>query len=95
MIVTYNNHPESDLRVVEGIETSGGRSVALHLDVSRSESYGTFLNTLQEIVSVTWEREHIDVLINNAGFGLFNPIETVKESEFDTLFAVHLKGPFS
>jgi NAD(P)-dependent dehydrogenase (short-subunit alcohol dehydrogenase family) len=32
--------------------------------------------------------------VNNAGFGLFNPIETVTEAQFDSLFNVHLKGPF-
>jgi NAD(P)-dependent dehydrogenase (short-subunit alcohol dehydrogenase family) len=32
--------------------------------------------------------------VNNAGFGLFNPIETVTEEQFDGLFNVHLKGPF-
>nr|WP_024965735.1 SDR family oxidoreductase [Pantoea sp. IMH] len=94
VIVTYNSHPESALRVVKEIEASGGRAVALHLDVARTETFGTFRDALLDIVSVTWEREQIDVLVNNAGFGLFNPIETVTESEFDTLFAVHLKGPF-
>lgn len=38
--------------------------------------------------------KHIDGLVNNAGYGLFNPIETVTENEFDGLFNVHLKGPF-
>ncbi|MEO8856904.1 MAG: SDR family oxidoreductase, partial [Burkholderiaceae bacterium] len=33
-------------------------------------------------------------LVNNAGYGLFNPIETVSEPQFDGLFKVHLKGPF-
>jgi NAD(P)-dependent dehydrogenase (short-subunit alcohol dehydrogenase family) len=33
-------------------------------------------------------------LVNNAGFGLFNPIAAVTEEQFDGLFNVHLKGPF-
>lgn len=94
VIVTYNSHPESALKVVKDIEASGGRACALPLDISRTETFGAFRNTLLNLLSVTWGQDYIDVLINNAGFGLFNPIEKVTESEFDSLFSVHLKGPF-
>lgn len=32
--------------------------------------------------------------MNNAGYGLFNPLESVTEAQFDGLMNVHLKGPF-
>jgi NAD(P)-dependent dehydrogenase (short-subunit alcohol dehydrogenase family) len=32
--------------------------------------------------------------VNNAGYGLFNPLETVTQDQFDGLMNVHLKGPF-
>ena len=32
--------------------------------------------------------------LNNAGYGLFNPLESVTEAQFDGLLNVHLKGPF-
>jgi NAD(P)-dependent dehydrogenase (short-subunit alcohol dehydrogenase family) len=35
-----------------------------------------------------------DYLVNNAGYGLYDPIATVTEAQFDGLFNVHLKGPF-
>ncbi|MGH7005764.1 MAG: SDR family NAD(P)-dependent oxidoreductase, partial [Alphaproteobacteria bacterium] len=41
-----------------------------------------------------WDRQTFDFLVNNAGYGLYNPIPTVTEEEFDGLFNVHLKGPF-
>ncbi|MEM6158970.1 SDR family oxidoreductase [Erwinia sp. P6884] len=94
VIVTYNSHPESALKVVKDIEASGGRAGALPLDVSRTETFGAFRSALLNLLSAAWGQKYIDVLINNAGFGLFNPIETVTESEFDSLFSVHLKGPF-
>jgi NAD(P)-dependent dehydrogenase (short-subunit alcohol dehydrogenase family) len=31
--------------------------------------------------------------VNNAGYGFYNPIATVTESQFDGLLNVHLKGP--
>jgi NAD(P)-dependent dehydrogenase (short-subunit alcohol dehydrogenase family) len=32
--------------------------------------------------------------VNNAGHGVFEPITSVSEEQFDGLFNVHLKGPF-
>ena len=39
-------------------------------------------------------RHTFDFLVNNAGYGLYAPIPTVTEEQFDGLFNVHLKGPF-
>ncbi|EGH13808.1 Short-chain dehydrogenase/reductase SDR [Pseudomonas amygdali pv. morsprunorum str. M302280] len=33
-------------------------------------------------------------MVYNAGYGVFNPLVTVSEAQFDGLFNVHLKGPF-
>lgn len=41
-----------------------------------------------------WGASHLEGVVNNAGYGLFNPIATVSEEQFDGLFNVHLKGPF-
>lgn len=41
-----------------------------------------------------WDRNTFDFLVNNAGYGLYAPIQDVTEAKFDGLFNVHLKGPF-
>ena len=41
-----------------------------------------------------WNISTLTGLVNNAGYGLFNPLQTVSEAQFDGLFNVHLKGPF-
>lgn len=94
VIVTYNNHPDSAEDVVKEIEREGGQAAALKLDVARTGSFGAFRDELKNILRHFWGRENLDVLVNNAGFGLFNPIESVTENQFDELFRVHLKGPF-
>ena len=38
--------------------------------------------------------EQIDVLVNNAGFGVFKPVEDMKEEEFMSQFSVNVKGVF-
>jgi NAD(P)-dependent dehydrogenase (short-subunit alcohol dehydrogenase family) len=94
VILTWHRHPQAADDVVRQIEKAGGQAVALQLDVSRSETFPAFRAQLEALLPRIWHRSDFDVLINNAGFGLFNPIETVTESEFDSLFNVHLKGPF-
>lgn len=37
---------------------------------------------------------HVDVLINNAGTGLYAPVEALTPEQWDHMMAVNLKGPF-
>jgi NAD(P)-dependent dehydrogenase (short-subunit alcohol dehydrogenase family) len=94
VILTYNSHPEGADEVVRTINTGGGKAVALKLDVADTESFPAFRDAVAAVLAATWGRDTFDHLVNNAGYGVFNPIASVTEVEFDGLFAVHLKGPF-
>ena len=94
VVVTYNNNPEKADAVVAVIAATGGTAVALKLDVGDSQSFPAFLDAVKEQLQAVWGRKTFDYLVNNAGYGLFNPIATVTEEQFDGLFNVHLKGPF-
>ncbi|MCG6856803.1 MAG: SDR family oxidoreductase [Salaquimonas sp.] len=37
----------------------------------------------------------INILVNNAGFGMRNPIEEITIDDFDRMFAVHVRGSFA
>jgi len=91
VILTYNSNPALAETVVDGIEADGGKAVALKLDVADTSA---FRDAVSAALKAQWDRETFDGLVNNAGYGLYNPIATVTEAEFDGLFAVHLKGPF-
>lgn len=94
VILTYNSRPSAAEEVVAQIEASGGRAVALRLDVGDSCSFGAFRAEVERSLEAVWGRKDFDALVNNAGHGFFNPIETVTEEQFDGLLNVHLKGPF-
>ncbi|MCX5580081.1 SDR family NAD(P)-dependent oxidoreductase [Kaistia terrae] len=94
VIVTYNSNPQSADAVVSAITAKGGKAVALKLDVGNSRSFPEFREAVSAQLRSIWGRQTFDFLVNNAGYGLYNPIETVTEEQFDGLFNVHLKGPF-
>lgn len=93
VILTWRNQAEAARHIVERIAAAGGQAAAIRLDVAQVDTFSHFHHQVQQQLSL-WGRSSIDVLVNNAGYGAFNPIETVTEAEFDGLFHVHLKGPF-
>ncbi|MBK5437077.1 SDR family oxidoreductase [Pseudomonas sp. TH32] len=94
VILTYNSHPDAAQAVVQRIESAGGQAVALPLDVADVRSFEGFGETVKRTLSATWGVGGLSGLVNNAGFGLFNPLASVTEAQFDGLLNVHLKGPF-
>jgi NAD(P)-dependent dehydrogenase (short-subunit alcohol dehydrogenase family) len=94
VVVTYNNNPAKAYEVVSAIVGKGGKAVALKLDVGNSQSFAEFRDAVTVQLKAIWERAKFDCLVNNAGYGLYAPISTVTEQQFDGLFNVHLKGPF-
>ena len=70
------------------ISAAGGRSLVVPADVSRLEDVeNLFSKTLQESPT-------IDVIINNAGLGYFNPVEEMPEHEYEQMFDINVKGSF-
>ncbi|WP_058833587.1 SDR family NAD(P)-dependent oxidoreductase [Luteimonas abyssi] len=94
VIVTYHTQPAAAAAVVDRIEAAGGRACALPLDVGHVAGFDDFRDAVAQTLERTWQTTMLAGLVNNAGHGLFNPIERVTESQFDDLLGVHLKGPF-
>lgn len=94
VVVTYNSNPAKAEDVVKTIVEKGGKAVALKLDVGDIGAFPAFRDAVASKLRSVFGREGFDYLVNNAGYGLFNPIATVTEEQFDGLFNVHLKGPF-
>lgn len=95
VILTYRTGQSEADEVVKAIEARGRKAVALALDVAKIETFAGFVSELRDVLARTWQREHIDHLVNNAGYGLApTQLADTSEAQFDELSAVHLKGPF-
>ncbi|QFY59300.1 SDR family oxidoreductase [Rhizobium grahamii] len=94
VVVTYNSNPAKADDVVKTIAEGGGKAFALKLDVADVGAFPAFRDAVASKLRSVFGRDDFDYLVNNAGYGLFNPIATVTEEQFDGLFNVHLKGPF-
>ncbi|UZE14227.1 SDR family NAD(P)-dependent oxidoreductase [Pseudomonas sp. B21-053] len=94
VILTYKSHADSAHAVVQRIQAAGGKAVALELDVAEVSGFSRFREAVQQALQATWGVATLGGLVNNAGHGLFNPLESVTEAQFDGLLNVHLKGPF-
>jgi NAD(P)-dependent dehydrogenase (short-subunit alcohol dehydrogenase family) len=90
VILTYNSQAAKADEVVSQITASGGKAAALKLDVGDTRGFAGFRSDVERILG----SDQLTGLVNNAGYGLYNPIATVTEAEFDGLMNVHLKGPF-
>jgi len=68
------------------IQVSGGEAISLPADVSEP----TQVRVAVDETLARWSR--IDVLINNAGYGLIGTVDTTTPEEFQQIFAVNVMG---
>lgn len=94
VILTYQQNIDAADDTVRRIGHEGGKAAALPLDLGATASFAAFRDSVQEMLMRCWETRQLSGVVNNAGYGLFNPIATVTEAQFDGLMGVHLKGPF-
>ncbi|WP_343742968.1 SDR family oxidoreductase [Herbaspirillum huttiense] len=94
VVLTYNHQVGRAQQVVHQIAAKGGKAAALMLDVSDIGGFADFHAALKELLAEIWHTDQLAGLVNNAGHGIFNAIESVSEAQFDGLMNVHLKGPF-
>lgn len=78
----------SDEGLVNEINATGRRVLAVQMDVSKTDEIKAAFETIEK------EFGHLDILVNNAGIGPSNAVEDVTEADFDYTVEVNLKGTF-
>ena len=94
LILTYRSHGDEAAAVVKRAVALGRRAVALPLDLTATTSFPAFAAQVRTALREHWQREQFDALVNNAGSGGHATVADTTADDFDSLFAVHLKGPF-
>jgi len=80
---------EGEIRAVaDEIKAAGGQATPLRLDVAQeSEILGVFKQIQQRF-------GRLDMLVNNAGIGLYGPVRDFRTDDLDKLLGVNLRGAF-
>jgi NAD(P)-dependent dehydrogenase (short-subunit alcohol dehydrogenase family) len=94
VMLTYRNKETEAFETVKEIETMGRKAVAMHLDMNDLSNLEHFIAELKNKLKVSWNTEHFDFLINNAGMGVTLPFLEVTGEVFDNFLNVHFKGVY-
>jgi NAD(P)-dependent dehydrogenase (short-subunit alcohol dehydrogenase family) len=94
VILTYHSKKEEAQAVVAEIEQSGLKAAALQLNTGDIKSFDTFFGQLKTVLKDTFNTDHFDFLINNAGTGFHALFAETTEDAFDELLNIHYKGVF-
>ena len=88
VVVNYGKSADNAKAVVAGIESKGGKAVAIQADMSKIED-------VRRLIRETVDRfGRLDILVNNAGIVIFKPLVETTEQEFDQIVALNAKGPY-
>lgn len=94
VIITYNSKKDEAEAVVAEIGRLGGKAAALQLNTGDIRAFGPFFDELKTVLVNTFNTDHFDFLVNNAGIGNDAPFATTAEEQFDLLMNIHFKGVF-
>jgi NAD(P)-dependent dehydrogenase (short-subunit alcohol dehydrogenase family) len=86
--LTYRERRETAEDVVREIERSGGRAIAVPMEVRNRESVRT------GILATETAFGGLDILVNNAGMNRPSDFDHITDDDWDDILAVNLKGPF-
>ncbi len=79
---------KADSGLAAEIRAMGRRALPLQMDMTNLEQ------VRRAVEDAAKEFGRLDILVNNAGLGPENPVENVREEDFDLTVAVNLKGTF-
>lgn len=94
VILTYHSQQAEAEAVVLEIAKKSQQAVALRLDVTDSKSFTAFAQQVQTVLQQTWQQQHFQFLVNNAGIGIHATFAETTEEQFDQLVNIHLKSTF-
>jgi NAD(P)-dependent dehydrogenase (short-subunit alcohol dehydrogenase family) len=93
IVLTYREAASAAGAVVAQIHALRRRALALPLDVTDAAGFGAFAERVRDGLD-SWGATRLDGLVNNAGAGAHASFAETTSAQFDSMVAIHLKGPF-
>lgn len=87
-VIIADLNGEAAQKTAEEIENTGGKALALEVNVANHESVAHMVETSMDVLT------RIDVLINNAGITRDNLLIRLGDDDWDSVLDVNLKGVF-
>lgn len=87
-VVLAARNSESLTRLEKEIHSRGGKALAVSTDVTSDDSVKNLIDETKKHFAA------IDILINNAGVGVFNNVVDTTNEEYEKMMNVNLKGVF-
>ncbi|MGA9363905.1 MAG: SDR family NAD(P)-dependent oxidoreductase [Bacteroidota bacterium] len=75
-------------KVADEVRRGGAEALAVPTDVSQEDQVDRLVKTAHKAFG------RIDVLVNNAGFGIFSKVAEMKTGDFQSMFDVNVRGVF-
>ena len=94
VIITYHSNQTQAEEVVALIKAKGVSAAAFQLDSSKTETFDSFFQTLNNYLNETYNKAKFDYLINNGGTALYAPFDKTTEDQFDQIINIHFKGVY-
>jgi NAD(P)-dependent dehydrogenase (short-subunit alcohol dehydrogenase family) len=94
VIFTYNNKKDDALAVKKEIEKMGCKAETLQFNAGDIKNFAPFIDALKTTLKNSFNTDHFDFLINNAGIGIHASFAETSEEQFDELMNIHFKGVF-
>lgn len=92
VVLTYQSRADAAAEVVAAVEAAGQRAVAVPLDVAAPSTFPAFAAALDAALAQLGA-DRVDVLVHNAGVGLYAPLLATTEAQLDAMLTVHVKAP--
>jgi NAD(P)-dependent dehydrogenase (short-subunit alcohol dehydrogenase family) len=94
VIITYRGNKEGADETIQRVKESGGKAIALSLDMSQLASLDAFVSEVNSVLKKEWNGGKLFGLVNNAGIGGNFPFGNVTEQVFDEFLNIHFKGVY-
>ncbi|MEQ8899127.1 MAG: SDR family oxidoreductase [Roseovarius sp.] len=94
VVFTYAGNKQAAETTLAEVKAHGVPAAALQLDQTDPTRIAALPALLRDVLRETFNRTTIDHLVNNAGTGQWSLFTDTTEGQLDTLYTVHVKGPY-